>query len=70
MKTFLYSLLGFVVASAIAWGGLVVWGILFLPQGDSYWDRTPYAAEIFFAGWIAFAIGVAIWAGRLSRRGG
>ena len=68
MKTLLYSIMGFVIASIIAWGGLIAWGAIFLKQGDSYWDRTPYAAEIFFACWLFFAVGAAIVAARLSRR--
>jgi hypothetical protein len=70
MRTFLYSILAFVIASIIAWGGLFIWSamLLKLKQGDSYWDRTPYAADIFFACWLCFAFGAAIVAALLSRR--
>lgn len=68
MKTFLYSLLGFVLASAIAWGGLLLWAAIYLDKSDSYWDRTPYAADVFFACWLMFAIATAIAAAWLSRR--
>ena len=69
MKTFLYSLLGVAIASVIAWGALLLWGglVLQLPPGDSYWDRTPYGADIFLAGWLCFAIGAAMLAVRLGR---
>ncbi len=69
MKTFLCSLLGFVLASVIAWGALLLWGglVLQLPPGDSYWDRTPYAADIFLACWPCLAIGAAMLAARLVR---
>ncbi|MGK5040531.1 hypothetical protein ACQ4WQ_09320 [Janthinobacterium sp. GB1R12] len=70
MKTFLYSILAFVIASIIAWSGLFIWRaiLLKLKQGDSYWDRAPYAADIFFACWLCFAFGAAIVAAMLSRR--
>ncbi|AQR69245.1 hypothetical protein BZG29_13490 [Janthinobacterium sp. LM6] len=70
MKTFLYSLLGFVLASAMAWGALLLWGglVLQLPPGDSYWDRTPYAADMFLACWLCFATGAAMLAARLGHR--
>ena len=69
MKTFLYSLLGFVIASVIAWGAMLLWGglVLQLSPGDSYWDRTPYAADIFLACWLCFATGAAVLAVRLAR---
>ena len=47
MKTFLVSILGFLVASAVSWGALGVWSVVYLDEGDIYWDRTPYAADLF-----------------------
>ena len=69
LKTSIYSLLGFVMASAVAWGALLLWGalVLQLQPGDSYWDRTPYGADIFLACWLCLAIGAAILAARLGR---
>ncbi len=69
MKIFLYLLLGFALASVIAWGALLLWGalVLQLSPGDSYWDRTPYGADIFIACWLFLAIGAAILAARLGR---
>jgi len=68
MKTFFYAIAGFAIASIIVWGGLLCWGAIFLEQGDSYWDRRPYAAEIFCAAWLGFAIVTAAWAARWRRR--
>ncbi|MGK5027135.1 hypothetical protein [Janthinobacterium sp. RB2R34] len=68
MKTFSCAIAGFAIASMIAWGGLLCWGAIFLEQGDSYWDQTPYAAEVFFAAWVCFAIVTAVLAARWRRR--
>lgn len=68
MKTFFCVIAGFAIASIIAWGGLVCWGALFLEQDDSYRDRTPYAAQVFCAVWLGFAIVTAILAARWRRR--
>lgn len=68
MKPFFCALAGFAIASIIAWGGLVCWGALFLEQDDSYWDRTPYAAQVFCAAWQGFAIVTPAWAARWRRR--
>lgn len=68
MKTFLYSALGFLAATGLLWGGLFMWAGLSLDAQDSYWDRVPYAADIFFACWIFFGIGAALIAARFSHR--
>ncbi len=68
MKTFLCAVLGFLLASVIAWGGLLLWGVIFLDKGDSYWDRQPYAADVFFACWLVFSTATSIAAAWLSRR--
>lgn len=68
MKILLYSVLGFLGASAIAWGCLIAWGRIFLEHGDSYWDRTAYAADTFIGCWLLFAVLAAVTAGRLGRR--
>lgn len=68
MRTILYAILGFTIASVLAWGGLLTWGFLFLDPNDSYWDRTPYAADTFFACWLLLSIVAAIAAARWSRR--
>lgn len=68
IKIFFYAIAGFAIASIIAWGGLLCWGAIFLEPGDSYWDRTPYAAQIFCAAWLVFASVTAVWAARWRRR--
>lgn len=68
MKTFLYAVLGFILASIVVWGGLLIWGAAVLKNGDSYWDRTPYAADAFFACWLIFSTAAGIAAAWLSRR--
>ena len=68
MKPFFHAIAGFAIASIIAWGGLLCWGQIFLERGDSYWDRTPYAAEVFCAAWLGFATLTAVLAARWRRR--
>jgi hypothetical protein len=68
MKTVLYSILGFLGATVVMWGGLFAWGAIALPANDSYWDRTPYSADVFFACWLVLSVCAAIAAGRLGRR--
>ena len=71
MKTLLYAALGFLVPTAIAWGGLLAQALTFLDHRDSYWDRTAGAADTFFIGWLLFAvggaIGTAVWARKCGR---
>lgn len=68
MKTTLYAITGFILASVLAWGGLLAWAAISVAGDDSYWDRTPYAADLFFAVWLLSAIGAAVAGIRLSRR--
>ena len=68
MKPFFHAIAGFAIASIIAWGALLCWGAIFLARGDSYWDRTPYAAEVFCTAWLGFAIVTAVLAARWRRR--
>lgn len=68
MRTFLYSALGFLAATVLLWGGLFIWAGLSLDTQDSYWDRAPYAADVFFACWILISFAAAVFAARLSRR--
>lgn len=68
MKTFLYAVAGFAIASTLIWSALLAWAAVFVRAGDSYWDRTPYAADIFFACWLLFCIGAAMMAARIARR--
>ena len=68
MTTLLFAIAGFITASAIAWGGLFAWGTIFLDAHDSYWDRTPYASDIFLACWLLLAIVGALAGAYLSRR--
>ncbi len=68
MKTLLYAVLGFLVATVIAWGGLLAWAFAFLDHHGSYWDQTPGAADTFFTCWLVFAIGAAIGTARWARK--
>jgi hypothetical protein len=67
MKTLLHAVLGFLLATVVAWGGLLTWGLLFLDRHDSYWDRNPGSADTFFLCWLLSGIAtaaVAAWLGR------
>jgi hypothetical protein len=68
MKTFLYAISGFIVASVFAWGCLLVWAFTALEPGDSYWDRTPITADAFVACSLLFGIVTAFGAVMWSRR--
>ena len=68
MRTFLYAVLGFIVASLFAWGGLLIWALTMLEPDDSYWDRTPMAADAFVACWLLFGIATSFGAAMWSRR--
>ena len=68
MKAIRYAMLGFTIATGAAWGALLLWGAVFLKPGDSYWDRTPYAADIFFATWLALGLAAAIVGAKFSQR--
>ena len=68
MKTLFHAIAGFAIASIIAWGGLICWGAIFLPPGDSHWDRTSYGAEVFCVAWLALTIVAAVLAARWRRR--
>mgnify|MGYP006900065571 CR=1 FL=1 len=68
MRTFLYSILGFLAATVLLWGALFIWAQLSLEATDSYWDRIPYAADVFFTCWIVAGITAALMAARRSRR--
>jgi hypothetical protein len=67
MKTFLYAVLGFTLATAVAWGGLLLWALTFLDRHDSYWDRASGAADTFFACWLLSGIVAAFIAAWISR---
>lgn len=67
MKTLSYAVLGFLLATVVAWGGLLTWGLLFLDRHDSYWDRSPGSAETFFLFWLLSGIATAAAAAWLSR---
>lgn len=68
MRAIRYAILGFAIATAAAWGALLLGGAVFLTPGDSYWDRTPYAADIFLATWLALGLAAAIFGAKLSQR--
>lgn len=70
MKTFIYAVLGFLIATVVQWGGLAAWAAICLGDADSYWDRTPYAADLFVTGWIVFGLSAALSAAWWSRSRG
>lgn len=67
MRTLVYAVLGFFLATVIAWGGLLAWAFLVLDPHDSYWDRNPGSADTFFICWLLAGIATAAVAARLSR---
>jgi len=67
MKTLLYAVLGFLLATVVAWGGLLTWAFIFLDRHDSYWDRSAGSAETFFLCWLLAGIATAAAAAWLSR---
>ena len=68
MKRVLFTVLGVLAGSALAWTCLLSWAALNLSPTDSLFDRDPQAADLFLGGWLALATIGAIVGLRASRR--
>ena len=55
MKQVLFTVLGILAGSALAWGCLLSWAALNLDPRDSLFDRDPLASQIFLGAWLASA---------------
>jgi len=55
MKRALFTLLGILVGSALAWICLLSWAAFNLDAADSLFDRDPQAMKLFLWGWLALA---------------
>lgn len=56
MKRVLFTVLGILAGSALAWGCLLSWAALNLDPRDSLFDRDPQALQIFLGAWLASAV--------------
>lgn len=56
MKRVLFTLLGILAGSALAWGCLLSWAALNLDPRDSLFDRDPLALQLFLSAWLASAV--------------
>jgi hypothetical protein len=63
MKKILFTFLGVITASVLAWGGLLGWAALVLNPDDSYFDRNPAALDTFVVAWGALSLlgGIVGW---------
>jgi trans-2-enoyl-CoA reductase len=67
MKTIAYCVLGLVLASLLAWAGLLGWAATNLNPNDSLWDRNPQAANGFAVVWLLLSVvggAVGVWLAR------
>lgn len=55
MKRVLFTVLGTLAGSALAWGCLLSWAALNLDPRDSLFDRDPQALYLFLGSWIVLA---------------
>lgn len=61
MKLAIFTILGVLAGSILAWGSLMGWASLKLHQQDSLFDRDPHALNLFLGTWLALVLlGVAI----------
>jgi hypothetical protein len=56
MKRALFTVLGILAGSALAWGCLLSWAALNLDPRDSLFDRDPQAMNLFLGAWLVLAI--------------
>jgi len=56
MKRALFTILGVLAGSVLAWGGLLVWASLNLHEQDSLFDRDPQALNLFLCAWFALVV--------------
>ena len=64
MKRALYFLVGAVIGSLLAWGGLIFWAAGHLVPEDSLFDRSRDALNLFLLLWAATSVacgGLAAW---------
>jgi hypothetical protein len=55
MKRALFTVLGVLAGSALAWACLLSWAALNLDPRDSLFDRDPQAMHLFLSAWLALA---------------
>jgi hypothetical protein len=55
MKRILFTVLGILAGSALAWVCLLSWAALNLDPRDSLFDRDPQALQLFLSAWLASA---------------
>lgn len=55
MKRVLFTVLGILAGSALAWGCLLSWAALNLDPRDSLFDRDPQSLQLFLGAWLASA---------------
>jgi len=55
-KRVIFTILGVLAGSVLAWGGLLAWASLNLHEQDSLFDRDPQALHLFLSAWLAFAV--------------
>lgn len=53
------ALFGVIAATAVCWGGLILYGTLYLHGHGSLFDTNPSAANFFFALWFLCAAAAA-----------
>lgn len=56
MKRALFTILGVLAGSVLAWGGLLAWASLNLHEQDSLFDRDPQALNLFLVAWLALVV--------------
>lgn len=66
MRFVLGAVFGAILATAVSWGGLYLYG-RFRPAG-SLFDTDPQSADLFFAIWLALAAVLAAIVGYLTSR--
>lgn len=56
MRRVVFTVLGILAGSALAWGCLLSWAALNLDPRDSLFDRDPQALQLFLGAWLASAV--------------
>lgn len=56
MKRVLFTILGMLAGSALAWAGLLSWAAFSLNLQDSLFDRDPQALNLFLSVWVTLAV--------------
>lgn len=55
MKRVLFTVIGILAGSALAWVCLLSWAALNLDPRDSLFDRAPHAMQLFLGAWLVSA---------------